>query len=338
MGKVKKVLWLFPFLSGIFRDFSEIENIECLFDILVGYVIITVVNLPYLIRASVLDYTISTAVRYRSNSGLARNLGVDKHMKQYIKNFLRYKYLLLELIKKNIKLKYRRSYLGILWTLIEPLLTMMVLTLVFGTFFGNNDEQYPVYILSGRLLYSFFSSASKAGLKSVSSNAGMIKKVYVPKYIYVLSAVISNFVTFLISLVVLVGVGAVLNVQPTVYLVQSVISLLILFVMTLGISMILATLNVFFRDIEYIWSVGTMLIMYASAIFYQTDRVINTGNGWVFNVNPIYMCISNFRNSVLYGCPLNMHYCVTSAVVAVVLLLVGIVLFNKKQDKFILYV
>lgn len=79
-------------------------------------------------------------------------------MKKYLKNFLRYKYLLTELVKKNIKLKYRRSYLGILWTLIEPLLTMLVLTLVFGTFFGNNDEQYPVYILSGRLLYSFFSS------------------------------------------------------------------------------------------------------------------------------------------------------------------------------------
>ena len=77
-------------------------------------------------------------------------------MKKYLKNFLRYKYLLTELVKKNIKLKYRRSYLGILWTLIEPLLTMLVLTLVFGTFFGNNDEQYPVYILSGRLLYSFF--------------------------------------------------------------------------------------------------------------------------------------------------------------------------------------
>lgn len=80
-------------------------------------------------------------------------------MKKYLKNFLRYKYLLTELVKKNIKLKYRRSYLGILWTLIEPLLTMLVLTLVFGTFFGNNDEQYPVYILSGRLLYSFFHPA-----------------------------------------------------------------------------------------------------------------------------------------------------------------------------------
>ncbi len=259
-------------------------------------------------------------------------------IKRYMKNFFRYKYLLVELVKKYIKLKYRRSYLGILWTLIEPLLTMMVLTLVFGTFFGNDDPQYPVYILCGRLLYSFFSSASKAGLKSISSNASMIKKVYVPKYIYVISAILSNFVTFLISLIVLVGVGAVLKVKVTPYMIQAIIPMIILFVLTLGVGLILATLNVFFRDIEYIWSVATLLIMYASAIFYQTDRVINTGNGWVFNINPVYMCISNFRDAILYGSPMNMSYCLTSAVVAVVMLIIGAILFCRKQDKFILYV
>lgn len=257
---------------------------------------------------------------------------------QSMKNFFRYKYLLFELIKKNIKLKYRRSYLGILWTLIEPLLTMLVLTLVFGTFFGKSDPQYPVYILCGRLLYAFFSSASKGGLKSISNNSSMIKKVYVPKYIYVVSSVISNFITFLISLIVLVGVGAVLKVQPTVYMFQAVVPLIILFVFTMGVSLILSTLNVFFRDIEYIWSVATMLIMYASAIFYQTDRVINTGNGWIFDINPVYMCIANFRNAILYGTSINISYTVVSGAVAVVTLVVGSFLFYKKQDKFILYV
>ena len=257
---------------------------------------------------------------------------------RHLKNFLRYKYLLFELIKKNIKLKYRRSYLGILWTLLEPLLTMLVMTLVFGTLFGRDDPQYPVYILSGRLLFAFFSSATKSGLKSISHNSSMIKKVYVPKYIYVISTVISDFITFLISLVVLVGVGAVLKVQATVYMLQAVIPLVILFVFTMGVSLIMATLNVFFRDIEYIWSVATMLVMYASAIFYQVDRVINTGNGWVFDINPVYMCIANFRNTILYGTAMNMNYCAVSAVVAVVTLVFGAFLFYKEQDKFILYV
>ena len=259
-------------------------------------------------------------------------------IKKYVKNFVRYKYLLFELVKKNIKLKYRRSYLGILWTLVEPLLTMIVLTLVFGTFFGKDDRTYPVYILCGRLLYSFFQSSTKSGLKAVSGNAAMIKKVYVPIYIYVIATVASNFVTFLISLIVLVGVGLVLQVHVTWYVVQAVVPLLILLVLSLGVSLILATLHVFFRDIEYIWSVFTMLIMYASAIFYFPERIINTGNGWIFKINPVYMCISNFRNAILYAKPMNVTYTVNASIMAVVCLIIGALMFYKKQDKFILYV
>ena len=130
----------------------------------------------------------------------------------------------------------------------------------------------------------------------------------------------------------------VLHVKVTVYVFQAVVPLIILLVFSLGVGLILATLNVFFRDIEYIWSVCTMLIMYASAIFYFPERVINTGNGWIFNINPVYMCIANFRNAILYGKPMNVSYTVTSAVIAVVCLVVGAGLFYKKQDKFILYV
>ena len=264
--------------------------------------------------------------------------GENMDIKKYIKNFVNYKYLLFELVKKNIKLKYRRSYLGILWTLVEPLLTMIVLTIVFGTLFGRDDRTYPVFILSGRLLFSFFSSSTKSGLKAISGNAAMIKKVYVPKYIYVISTIISNFITFLISLVVLVGVGAVLRVRPTIYMLQAVIPIIILLVMSLGIGLILATMDVFFRDIEYIWSVVTMLIMYASAIFYSTDRVASTGNAWIFDINPVYMCIANFRRAVLYGQPMDLSYFAKSSAIAVVFIIAGTIMFYKNQDKFILHV
>ena len=110
-------------------------------------------------------------------------------MKKYIDNFRQYQFLLSELVKKGIKLKYRRSYLGIVWSILEPLLSMIVLTIVFGTLYGNKDRTFPVYILTGRLLYSFYSQATKAALKSIRANSGMIKKVYVPKYLYPLSAV-----------------------------------------------------------------------------------------------------------------------------------------------------
>ena len=129
-------------------------------------------------------------------------------MSVFIKNFMRYRFLLVELIKKGVKLKYRRSYLGIIWTLLEPLLTTIVLTVIFGSLLNRGDSTaYPVYILSGRLLYSFFSSGTNTSMKSIRTNAGMIKKVYVPKYMYPLSSVIYNYVIFLISLLVLAAVS-----------------------------------------------------------------------------------------------------------------------------------
>ena len=174
-------------------------------------------------------------------------LNIGDAMKEYVNTFMRYRFLLGELVKKGIKLKYRRSYLGIIWSLLEPLLTMIVLTIVFGTLFGNKDRTFPVYILTGRLLYTFYSSATKAALKSVRANSAMIKKVYVPKYLYPLSSVLFNYVIFLISLIVLVPVGAVLGVEPTLYMLQIPIALILVFLLSYGCGMILATIGVFFQ-------------------------------------------------------------------------------------------
>ena len=238
-------------------------------------------------------------------------------MKAYIENFKKYRFLLWELVKKGVKLKYRRSYLGILWTLLEPLMTMIVLSVVFGTLFGNKDPHFPVYILCGRLMYSFFSSATNGAMKAIRTNSGMIKKVYVPKYIYPLSIV--------------------LKVYPTVYLLQAIIPLILLLITAFGVGMILSTMAVFFRDLEYLWSVGLMIIMYASAIFYKPDRLLKSGFGWILKCNPLYLLIHNFRQAV-FGMPMNMKFLAASVLFAIVSVIVGLVFFYKKQDEFILHI
>ena len=255
-------------------------------------------------------------------------------MKKFINNLKKYRFLLYELIKKDIKLKYRSSVLGVLWTLLEPLLTMLVLVLVFSEMLGKGDQYYPVYILSGRLLYGFFSNGTKAALKSIRSHSSMIGKVYVPKYMYPVATIMSNYIIFLISLVVLVAVSAVLKVSPTPYLLGAVAPLLIIVVLTLGVGLLLATLNVFFRDMEYLWGVALMLIMYMSAIFYKVDNI--TRHAWIFKVNPLYSVIVNFRNAI-FGQPLDTYHLLLSMVSSVVLLAVGMVVFWRKQDEFILY-
>lgn len=257
--------------------------------------------------------------------------------KKAVAGFMKYRYLLMELVKKGIKLKYRRSYLGLIWTLIEPLLTMVVLTIVFGTLLGNNEKTFPVYILTGRLIYSMFSGATGAAMRAIRSNSAMIKKVYVPKYLYPLSSVLYNYVIFLLSLIVLFVVAVVLHVYPTIYLVQAIVPLITLLLLSLGVGMILGTFSVFFRDLEYLWNVALMLIMYMCAIFYYPEKLLNSGYGFILKYNPLYCIIANFRSAV-FGQPMNWSYAVYALGFSLVTMLIGFGVFYRQQDKFVLHI
>ena len=166
---------------------------------------------------------------------------------RYFRNFKKYRYLLQEIVRKNVKLQYRNSVLGVFWTFLQPLMTTIVLALVFGNIFGRSNEGvvcYPLYLLCGRLLYEFYSQSTKRAMRSIRNSASVIKKVYVPKYIYPLSNVLSNFVTFAISLSVLVVMMAyymlikkVPDLHLTPYILLSFVPILILLVLSLGVGM-----------------------------------------------------------------------------------------------------
>ena len=260
-------------------------------------------------------------------------------MNKYIEGYKKYRFLLRELVKKGIKLKYRRSDLGIIWTLLEPILTTAVLTLVFNTMYQNKDRAFPVYVLTGRLLYSFFAAGTRTAMKSIRANAGMIKKVYVPKYIYPLSGVIFNFIIFAISLIVLIGSMIIFKVYPTRWLITAVIPLGILFIFTIGVGMILSTVSVFFRDMEYLWEVALMLIMYTCAIFYDADSLLGSSTGWVLKINPLYGLIRCFRDAVYGSSMFREPYWILMPLASAVFTFVfGFLIFKKKQDNFILHI
>lgn len=232
-------------------------------------------------------------------------------------------------------MKYRRSYLGIFWSFLEPLLTTAVLTIVFGTLLGKGDRNFPLYVLCGRLLYSFYSTSTKAAAKSIQTNASMIKKVYVPKYLYPLSSILYNYIITGISLLTLIPLSIYCREYPTRYIFQAIVPFLLLFLLTYGSSMILATVTVFFRDMQYIWDVLLMIIMYTSAIFYQPERLMKSGYYWILKYNPLFCIIMNFRNA-MFGKPLDMQYVVIAAGYGIVLSVIGTYVFYKKQDDFIL--
>lgn len=258
-------------------------------------------------------------------------------MNRVINNFKKYRFLLGELVKKDIKLKYRSSYLGIIWTLLEPILTTAVLTLVFSGLYKRGDTSFPVYIITGRLLYSTFSNGTKSAMKSIRTNSAMIKKVYVPKYMYPLSSILSNYLIFLISMIVLFGAMLIFKVYPTLYFFEIIIPLFLLLVLSLGVGMILSTLAVFFRDLEYLWGVLLMLIMYTCAIFYDVKKIDMSVEvyKWIFRLNPLYNIIVNFRDAV-FGRPLTQESLLISILFSFGTLILGVWMFYKKQDEFIL--
>lgn len=258
-------------------------------------------------------------------------------MREKLREFKQYGNLFAELVRKGIKLKYRRSYLGIIWSMVEPLLTMIVLTIVFGTLLGHHGREFPVYILSGRLIYTLFSQATTTALKSIRQNEGMIKKVYVPKYLYPLSGIVFNYILFLISLAVLAVVSLVLHVFPTLRIFLAVVPLFVLFLLSVGVGMLLATVGVFFRDMEYLWNVGLMLVMYTCAIFYYPDRILDSGVSWILRYNPLFCVISNFR-SCIFGERMDTGMLLYALVFSVICIVIGSIAFDKNEDKFILHI
>ena len=289
-----------------------------------------------------------------------------------IKNIKKYKNLLVELVRKNIKLQYRGSILGLFWTCLQPLLTMVVLSFVFSMIFGKNSvANYPVYLLTGRLLFDFYSGSTKKAMRSIRGNASIIKKVYVPKYSYPFSNIASTFITFAISLIDLVVVIAFFNIfipGKAIYItpcvILAIIPIAVLAVLSTGVGFILATLQVFFRDIEYLYDVFCLLLFYMTPIVYTVDKLKLGAASVVLKANPLYGIITAFRACVTgqtglagqkgleatYG-PGHLtkmfHLAINtmgswtfiySTIFAFAALAIGILVFKKKQDKFILHI
>lgn len=253
-----------------------------------------------------------------------------------LNTFSKYKSLLSELVRRDIRNKYRNSVLGVLWSLLDPLLQMIVLTIVFSTLF-HRVHDYPVYYLTGQLTYGLFRGGSTQAMKSLIGSANIWKTIYVPKYLYALSAVLSNFVTFMFSIVILFVIMLVLRVEFTVYIIFASLPILITLIMALGAGLILGTLNVFFRDVEHLYSVFCLMLMYALPVFYPPD-ILPPQFKFIQTYNPLYYLLMCVRDCFYYGKLYSLTDILIPTVAAFVLLGLGIIMLRKYQDKFILYV
>ena len=258
--------------------------------------------------------------------------------KKRVQILFQYKDLLYLLVERDIKLRYRRSVLGWVWSVLNPLLDMLVKVIVFSYLFSRNIPNYPVYLISGQLMYSFMRESSSAALRSIPDNAAMLKKIYVPKYIFTLSKINSAFVNLLYSLVALLVVMIFTRVRFTFWWFMIVIPIAELYVFCVGLGLFLAAANVFFRDIGNIWGVVTLAWMYLTPIFYDLDILSPAMRRWMPRLNPLYMYIRQIRDFILEGSWARYMLTIRGGYLAVLMLAFGLFVFTKTKDKFILYI
>ncbi|WP_347995814.1 ABC transporter permease [uncultured Eubacterium sp.] len=256
-------------------------------------------------------------------------------MSQYIQNFVKFRPLLNELIARDIKIKYRRSVLGVLWTLLNPLCMMIVLSVVFSNLFKFDVESFPLYLLSGQVVFTFFSDSTTAAMSSIINNASLIKKIYVPKYMFVLSRIFSSFINLLASFTALLLVMVAMRAELhwTVLLVP--IPMLLLVIFCFGVGLILAALTVKFRDIMHLYSVFTTALMYLTPVIYPMS-ILPKWLAPIVRMNPITNILIMFRDVMLNNSLLDVKSLIIAIVEAFIVLILGLYVFYKNQDEFIL--
>lgn len=258
-------------------------------------------------------------------------------MNTYVNNLLKYKDLFVALVTQDIKLKYRNSFLGILWSLLNPLLMMVVLSVVFMTLFENEIQYYSLYVLSARILYQFFSESTTFAMDSIQVNSHLIQKVYVPKYFFPLTKIFSSFVTTLISLLTIVIMMIIYGIPFTWMKLLFIVPMIYLFGISAGIGLLLSSINVFFKDVKHFYSVLLMILMYMTPMFYPVS-IIPDNLMPIIMMNPLYHVIEMFRGIVMYGLMPSISLQLFSLFYMIIYSMLGLFVFYKTQDRFIHYI
>ena len=251
--------------------------------------------------------------------------------------FGKYRYLVGNLISRDLKVKYRRSTLGFLWSVLNPLLMALVINAVFSNLFKFKIEYFIVYYLAGSLIFNFMTEATTASLTSVLGAASLIKKVYIPKYIFPLEKCLFAFVNMLFSSVAVIIVIIIKRMPVHWTALLFFFPMICVLIFSLGMSLILSSVNVFFRDVGHLYSVFTVAWMYLTPIIYPKDIlpefILN-----IMNLNPMFYYVEYFRDVLMYGTVPNLTSHLMCIIYAFLFLALGLIIFKKQQDKFILYI
>ena len=243
--------------------------------------------------------------------------------------------LLLELTKKEIKQRYKQSVLGYFWVILAPALQMMVMSFVFQFIFkpGDIGVPYSIFLFAGLLPWTLFSNSLASATNALVDGAGLIKKIYFPREILILSTILAKNVDFFLSSIVFVVMMIVYGIPAHLTVLWIVVILLIQNLFTFGLSLITATLNLFYRDIQYLLSLIVLLWMYLTPIMYSTE-IFPEKYRWIFKINPMAVFVNAYRESILSGGMPNLISLGIGLLLSLLLLIVGYKLFRRLEGQF----
>ena len=254
-----------------------------------------------------------------------------------VQKLMRYQFLFEELVKRDFKKKYKRTILGMAWSVLSPLLMLLVMRLVFTQFFGRGMEHYTTYLFCGNLLFSFFNEASSQGMQSLMGNAGIFTKVNIPKYLFLFSKNVQTLINFGLTLCVFFVFCILDGITFSWKFILLLYPIVCLIMFNVGVGLILSALFVFFRDIQYLWSVFTQVLMYMSAIFYTIDGYSPMVQN-LFLLNPLYLFIRYFRKIVIDASIPTICFHLLMLADVVIVLGIGCWMYKKYNTRFLYYV
>lgn len=256
-------------------------------------------------------------------------------MPAYIQNFIRFRPLLSELIARDIKIKYRRSVLGVLWTLLNPLMMMIVLSIVFSNLFKFDVENFPIYLLSGQVIFNFYSDATNTAMNSILGSASLIKKVYIPKYLFVLSRICSSVINLAASFSALLLVMTAMRVELHYTIILAFVPILLLVTFSLGVGLFLSALVVKFRDVMHLYSVFVTALMYLTPVIYPMS-ILPSWMVTIVKLNPLTNYLTMFRNVMMNHTVFRISDLLIGILEAGIAMFIGLFVFYRNQDTFIL--
>lgn len=248
-----------------------------------------------------------------------------------------YQFLFNELVKRDFAKKYKRTILGMAWSILSPLMNLLIMWLVFSNLFGNNVNHYAIYLFAGQLVFSYFTDATNLGMNSLVGNAGIFTKVNVPKYLFLFSQNVSSLINFGLTLLIFFAFTAFDGILFTWKFVLLFYPVVCMIVFNVGMGLILSALFVFFRDMQYLWGILTQLIMWMSAIFYTIDSYSQMAQN-LFLLNPLYLYIRYFRKIVIDGMIPTPQFHLLAAGYALAAFGIGAFMYKKYNHEFLYYV